>query len=303
MRQSASDPDAQQVGREWQLQHRDGHRIEVLAHGAPLLLASGEVAGWIGSVLDITERRRTERLAARQQAQLEASGRLVAVGEVASTLAHELNQPLGALSSFATGLLNRLRDQRIGYDEIVPVVERIERMAEKSGRVIQRVNAFARRQEMSPQPMALAPFVSRVASDADLPEGVQLVLDLPPGDGPRVPADAMLLEHALRNLIVNAGQWAPLGTATSGLPAPCVRVELVTDAGQVGLRVSDTGPGVPADQAATVFDAFSSHRPGGMGMGLAICRSIAEAHHGRIELSRSPDLLGAQFTLWLPLTP
>lgn len=305
MRQSASDPDTQQVGREWQLQHRDGHRIEVLAHGAPLLLASGEVAGWIGSVLDVTERRRTERLAARQQAQLEASGRLVAVGEVASTLAHELNQPLGALSSFATGLLNRMRDQRIGYDDIVPVLERIERMAEKTGRVIQRVNAFARRQEMSRQPMALAPFVSRVASDADLPEGVQLVLDLPPGDGPLAPADAMLLEHALRNLIVNAGQWAPLGTSTSGLPGPRVRVELVmpTDADQVGLRVSDTGPGVPADQAATVFDAFSSHRPGGMGMGLAICRSIAEAHHGRIDLSRSPDLLGAQFTLWLPLTP
>ncbi len=164
MRQGASDPDTQQVGREWQLQHRDGHRIEVLAHGAPLLLTNGEVAGWIGSVLDITERLRIERLAARQQAQLEASGRLVAVGEVASTLAHELNQPLGALSSFATGLLNRMREQRIGYDDIVPVVERIERMAEKTGRVIQRVNAFARRQEMSRQPLALAPFVARVAA-------------------------------------------------------------------------------------------------------------------------------------------
>ncbi|WP_066271878.1 two-component system sensor histidine kinase NtrB [Hydrogenophaga palleronii] len=301
LREAASDPDSQQLGHAWQLQHRDGQRIEVLAHGAPLLLASGEVAGWIGSVLDITERQRIERLAAQQQAQLEASGRLVAVGEVASTLAHELNQPLGALSSFATGLLNRMREQRIGYDEIVPVVERIEHMAEKTGRVIQRVNAFARRQEMTRQPLALAPFVARVAAGADLPEGVQRVLDLPGGDGPVVPADAMLLEHALRNLVVNAGQWAPLGEHAT----PCVRVELVMPpgSGQVGVRVSDNGPGVPPDQATKVFDAFSSHRPGGMGMGLAISRSIAEAHHGRIELARSPDLLGAQFTLWLPLNP
>ena len=70
-----------------------------------------------GVMLDVTERRRIERLAARQQEQLEASGRLVAMGEVASTLAHELNQPLGALSSFANGLLNRVREQRITFEE------------------------------------------------------------------------------------------------------------------------------------------------------------------------------------------
>ncbi|MDR7093664.1 two-component system sensor histidine kinase NtrB [Hydrogenophaga laconesensis] len=305
LRQGASDPDRQQAGRVLQLRHRDGQPIEVLAHSAPLVLAHGEVAGWIGSMLDITERQRVERLAARQQAQLEASGRLVAVGEVASTLAHELNQPLGALSSFATGLLNRVREQRIGFDDIVPVLERIEGLAEKTGRVIQRVNAFARRQEMTRQPLALTPFVARVAAGTDLPDGVRLAVDLPPGDGPVVPADAMLLEHALRNLIVNAGQWAPLHTPATTPDEPRVRVELVrsADASAAGIRVSDSGPGVPPEQVATVFDAFSSHRPGGMGMGLAICRSIVEAHHGRIEIARSPDLLGAQFTLWLPLNP
>jgi two-component system sensor histidine kinase DctS len=302
LRLGASDPDALQAGQHLQLRHREGHVVDVLVHSAPLLLGNGEIAGWIGSMLDITERQRVERLAARQQAQLEATGRLVAVGEVASTLAHELNQPLGALSSFATGLLNRMREQRIGFDEIVPVLERIEGLAEKSGRVIQRVNAFARRQEMSRQPLALAPFVARVASGTELPEGVRLLLDLPPGDGAVVPADAMLLEHALRNLLVNAGHWS---TQVAHTQAPCVRVETVNDeaSGLIGLRVSDNGPGVPPEQASTVFDAFSSHRPGGMGMGLAICRSIAEAHHGRIELVPSPDLQGAQFTLWLPLTP
>lgn len=282
-----------------QLQHRDGQRLDVLAHSAPLRLASGEVVGWVGSVLDVTERRRIERLAARQQEQLEASGRLVAMGEVASTLAHELNQPLGALSSFATGLLNRVREQRITLEEIVPVVERMERMADKAGRVIQRVNALARRQETVRLPLTLAPWAARVAQAVPLPEGVRLELALPGGEGPTVPADALLLENALHNLVLNASEWA----ARSGRTPPTVRVGLVTGDGHVGLRVCDSGPGVPAEQRTTVFDAFASHKPGGMGMGLAICRSIAEAHHGHIDLGDCPDLLGAQFTLWLPLNP
>lgn len=299
MQQAASDPVTQQTGVPQQLQHRDGSRLDVLSHYAPLTLASGEVVGWVGSVLDLTERRRVERLAARQQELLEASGRLAAMGEVASTLAHELNQPLGALSSFATGLLNRVREQRITFEEIVPVVERMERMAEKAGRVIQRVNAFARRQEMTRLPMALAPFVARVANHVPLPEGVALELSLAAGDGPTVPADALLLENALHNLVLNAGEWAARGDRR---PAR-VRVSLVPGEQQIGVRVADSGPGVPPEQRGTVFDAFASHKPGGMGMGLAICRSIAEAHHGRIELADSPELLGAQFTLWLPLTP
>ncbi len=116
-----------------QWRHHDGHLLDVFVHGAPLSLPDGTVVGWMGSALDITERKRIERRAARQQDMLEASGRLIAVGEVASTLAHELNQPLGALSSFANGLLNRLQQQSITLDEVGPVVERMARIAEKAG--------------------------------------------------------------------------------------------------------------------------------------------------------------------------
>lgn len=287
-------------GIELQLQHRNGHELELLVHGAPLTQADGRVMGWMYALLDITERKRIERLAARQQEQLEASGRLIAVGEVASTLAHELNQPLGALSSFASGLLNRVRQGNISWSEIVPVLERIERMAEKAGLVIQRINAFARRQEMSRQPLALIPFVRRVAQQLTLPPGVALQLELTesaePGAG--VSADALLLEHALHNLILNATEWAGLGA--SG-PAQ-VRVSLVQKGGLTGIRIEDSGPGIPEAQRAGIFDAFASRKPGGMGMGLSICRSIVEAHHGRIEVGRSAALHGAQFTLWLPLT-
>ena len=287
-------------GLELQLQHRDGRAIELLVHGTPLVQADGRVLGWMYALLDITERKRVERLAARQQEQLEASGRLIAVGEVASTLAHELNQPLGALSSFANGLLNRVRQGNISWSEIVPVLERIERMAEKAGLVIQRINAFARRQEMSRQPLELTPFVRRVARHLALPPGLALQLELGGAaePGPSVSADALLLEHALHNLLLNATEWA--GQGSDG-PAR-VRVSLVQQSGQTGIRIEDSGPGIPEEERSSIFDAFASRKPGGMGMGLSICRSIVEAHHGRIEVGRSDALHGAQFTLWLPLT-
>lgn len=291
-------PPERQSGDEGQLLHRAGHRLDVWLHAAPLALADGRVIGWMASVLDISERRRMERLAARQQERLEASARLVAVGEVASTLAHELNQPLGALSSFATGLLNRLRQQRITLAEVEPVVERMERMADKAGRVIQRVNAFARRQEMLRQPLALAPFVARVAAAVPLPDGVVLdAAELEHGPTPTVPADALLLEHALHNVVRNAAEWAAQANRT---PAQ-VRVGLVCESERVGILVEDTGPGIPDDLIPTLFEAFATRKPGGMGMGLSIARSMVEAHHGRIEVGRSTALGGAQFTLWLPL--
>ncbi|MGP1684436.1 MAG: PAS domain S-box protein, partial [Giesbergeria sp.] len=135
-------------GLEVQFQHRGGHLVDVLIHEAPLTTAGGEHVGWMSSVLDISERKRAERLAAQQQERLEASGRLVAVGEAASTLAHELNQPLGALSSFAHGLLNRLHSRSVSEAEIERVVQRMARLSDKAGGIIQRVNAFARRREL-----------------------------------------------------------------------------------------------------------------------------------------------------------
>lgn len=291
-------PPEQQVGVEVQLRHSAGHLLDALLHGAPLTLADGTVIGWMGSVLDITERKRMERREARQQEILEASGRLIAVGEVASTLAHELNQPLGALSSFANGLLNRMRGGRITLEEVTPVVERMERLADKAGRVIQRVNAFARRQETTRQPLELRAFAQRVAAHVALPEGVELEWRWPEGSC-TVPADGLLLEHALHNLLLNAGEWAAQG----GAARPTVRLGLVLAEGMAGLRVEDSGPGVDPELRQGIFDAFFSRKSGGMGMGLSICRSIVEAHHGRIEVDRSADLHGAQFTVWLPLHP
>jgi two-component system sensor histidine kinase DctS len=232
----------EEAGIEVQFQHKAGQMVDVLIHEAPLNAANGQPLGWMSSVLDISERKRAERSAARQQQQLEASGRLVAMGEVASTLAHELNQPLGALSGFANGLLNRLRQGRLSDAELIGVVERMEQLSAKSGRIIQRVSAFARRREMSRQPLELCAFVRRVVG--------------------------------------------PLQRQRPSVPQ---------------LVLPDSGPGVPIDQRDQVFNAFFSGKDGGMGMGLAICRSVVEAHHSHIEVGTSTSLGGASFRLVLPL--
>ena len=285
-------------GLEAQFQHKQGHLVDVLIHEAPLAAADGTQIGWMSSVLDISERKRAQRLAASQQEKLEASARLVAVGEVASTLAHELNQPLGALSSFANGLVNRLQRGSIPPDELAAVAQRMARLAERAGGVTQRVNAFARRRELDLKRLDLVPLVRRAAASVQQADGASLQLVLPPAPI-WVQGDALLLEHLVHNLCSNALDWA-----RRGVPPARVQVRLAPcgdDRRQVCLAVADSGPGVPPQDQARIFDAFYSTKDGGMGMGLAICRSIAEAHHGRILVGRDALLGGALFTAELPL--
>lgn len=285
----------QDDGVEVQFQHRDGHLIDVLIHEAPLHTAAGVQIGWMSSVLDISERKRSQRVAALQQEKLEASGRLVAVGEVASTLAHELNQPLGALSSFAAGLLNRLRSNSIQMDELLPVVERMARLAERAGSIIARVNAFARQRELSRQQLDLTALLRRVQSAESQQATVQWIL---PAQPVWIEADELLLEHLINNLLSNALEWASRGERSPAL----VRVELDPDNTMALMTVADTGPGVPEAAQESIFNAFFSTKEGGMGMGLAICRSIVEAHHGRIQVGRDATLGGGSFTVYLPLS-
>ncbi|AVP58486.1 PAS domain-containing sensor histidine kinase [Pulveribacter suum] len=298
LHQSVIRQGTQPEGIEVQFRHKSGHLVDVLIHEAPLTTADGTQLGWMSSILDISERKRAQQLAASQQEKLEASARLVAVGEVASTLAHELNQPLGALSSFASGLLNRLERGTITESELQAVVRRMAALAERAGGVTQRVNAFARRRELNLKRLDLVPLVRRAAAATQETHGAALQLQLQ-GEPAWVRGDALLLEHLVHNLCGNALDWARRAGQT-----PQVQVRLQPCPGAPGylcLAVADNGPGVPEEAQARIFDAFFSTKEGGMGMGLAICRSIAEAHHGRILVGRDALLGGALFTAELPL--
>jgi two-component system, LuxR family, sensor histidine kinase DctS len=289
----------QDAGVEVQFQHKSGRLVDVLIHEAPLLDTHNTQLGWMSSVIDISERKRNQAMAAKQQERLEASGRLVAMGEVASTLAHELNQPLGALSGFANGLLNRLRGGRIAIEDIAPVVERMDALSDKAGRIIQRVNAFARRLEMSRQRVELGQFVRETVANARLGPNVKLHIKSQ-GHTMWVEADPLLLEHAISNVVRNASDWAQRGAF-----APRISIAFVlardAEAPRVGIVIGDNGPGVPEQEIGDIFNAFHTNKPEGMGMGLAICRSVMEAHHGSVDVATDPTLGGAQFTMWLPL--
>jgi two-component system sensor histidine kinase DctS len=149
---------------------------------------------------------------------------------------------------------------------------------------------------MSKQPVELVSFVGRVVHAVNVPKNLEMVCELPTTPY-TVQADALLLEHAIHNLVLNATEWAARNSAGQGV----VTIHVVPGDNVVGIAVEDSGPGVPPDKRSTIFNAFTSHKDGGMGMGLSICRSIVEAHNGRIEVGHSAALGGAQFTLWLPL--
>jgi two-component system sensor histidine kinase DctS len=288
---------AEASGVELQFQHRNGQLIDVLVHEAPLATNQGQQLGWMSSVLDISERKQAQRMAARQQERMEASGRLVAIGEVASTLAHELNQPLGALSGFATGLGNRLRDGQITLEQAMPIAERMERLADKCGQIIQRVNAFAQRRELSRTRVDLVDLLRRTLRNRPPDADIGFDMDLPE-HAVWIEADPLLLEHAVLNVVTNAQHWAGRAQAPGR-----VRVTMASEPDMAGIVVADNGPGISEEQMAHVFTAFFSARNDGtaMGMGLAICRSVVEAHRGRIDVDRDPELGGARFTLWLRL--
>lgn len=288
----------QPQGIEVQFQHRNGQRVDVLIHEAPLRSSDGTHLGWMSSIIDISERKRAQHLAQVQQEKLEASERLVAVGEVASTLAHELNQPLGALSSFANGLVNRLNSASINLAEMQPVVQRMAQLAERAGSVLQRVNAFARRRELKVERVDFTTLVQRTCASAQegQPLKIQTIL---PATALWLQGDALLAEHLLANLCSNALAWAAQGSARQ----PAVHVRLSLHSANLVLEVADTGPGVPPEARGRIFDAFFSTQTNGMGMGLAICRSIVEAHHGSITVGHDAILGGALFTVTLPASP
>jgi two-component system sensor histidine kinase DctS len=147
------------------------------------------------------------------------------------------------------------------------------RLAERAGGIIQHVNAFARRREISRQRLDLMAFLRRVLAGTAEPVAAELTLLAHPGPI-WIEADALMLEHLVNNLASNALDWAPRGGRQ-----PQVCVSVASAQGMAALVVADSGPGGREDDRVHIFNAFVSHKEGGMGMGLAICRSIVEEHH------------------------
>ncbi|MDM4767923.1 PAS domain-containing sensor histidine kinase [Pelomonas sp. SE-A7] len=290
--------EAPREGYEARWRHRDGHAIEVLVFESPLVDAAGRQIGWMGSILDITERKRLEERERRQVETLAHNARLTMLGEVASTLAHELNQPLTAISSYNAGVLNSLERQG-GTDPVVlGALQRLGQQAAQAGRVVQRIREFLTRREPQREPCELGGVIADAVAllGKELARSrIQLSLQLAP-DLPEVVADAVLVEQVVINLVRNAAD------ALAGHPEPR-RIEVAARvAGErfVRIDVSDNGPGLQGLTAEQLCAPFYSTKREGMGMGLAICRSIVEAHQGLLDAGEASGG-GARFSFSLPL--
>ncbi|MDR0379391.1 MAG: PAS domain S-box protein [Candidatus Accumulibacter sp.] len=286
---AAVDDRESQEGHEIQLTRKDGSRLDALVYEAPLIDVDGHQAGWMASVVDITARRQVERLAQQQQEKLQATSRLVTMGELASTLAHELNQPLSAITSYAAGCLNRLESGDFSMDEIREVLEKLGVQAQRAGRIIRRVHDFVRKNE----PKLAACNVVEVIDDsigliepaARLAQ-VRIEREVPAGL-PELPGDRVMIEQLLLNIMRNAIEAMNVAAVPSERRRLTVTAERVED--QVRIRVVDRGPGIPGEVQDKLFTPFFSTKVDGMGMGLNICRSITEFHRGRLWIEDNPE--------------
>ena len=287
---------APRTGTEHRFRHRNGHDVYAMVYTAPLIDGQGRHTGWMSSVVDITAGKRAEERQRQQNEQLQHAARLASVGEMASTLAHELNQPLMAMSSFAGAA--RAFSAQGKADDLADCLDGIRAQAQRAREIIDRVREMTRRRSTVFAPVAVNDVVRNVMTLV-YPElhrhqaSVSTVLDdsLPPVHGDRI-----LLEQVLVNLLLNAMQ------ALDAVPPVQRRIEVATarDDGRVRLSVTDHGPGVPAAAAERLFESFNTTRPQGLGLGLSICRTIVESHGGRIGHTPRPGG-GAVFSVELPI--
>lgn len=291
---------APREGYEARWQHSGGALLDVMVYESPLVDASGAQIGWMGSILDITERKRLEERERRQVETGAHHARLTMLGEVASTLAHELNQPLTAIASYNAGIINQVNKHASPDPVVLSALQRLGQQAAQAGRVVQRIREFLTRREPQHEPCDLNAVIEAAASlmQRELKrQQVSLHLHLSP-TLPEVVADAVLIEQVIINLIRNASD------ALAGQPADGIqrRIDVSSEkvAGFARIDVSDNGPGLDGRTVEALCAPFYSTKRDGMGMGLAICRSIVEAHHGVLDVGEAHGG-GARFSFSLAL--
>lgn len=288
---------------------KDGSRFPVLIIEAPLINAQGQHSGWMSAFLDISEQRRIEELSRASQERLQATARLATVGEMASLLSHELNQPLAAIASYATGSLNLLEAcegpaaEATCREDLRMALGQIARQAERAGKVIKSVHDFVRRRDQAreavhPQALldAILPIVRLQARKLD----VRIDLQVDP-DVPAVWCDRTMVEQVLLNLARNAMQaMDDPAIAQRTLHIQVRSKRLATQALPAAeFAVTDEGTGISPEVAQRLFTPFFTTRAEGMGLGLSLCRTVVEQHGGTLAYAPAQPR-GTVFTFTLP---
>jgi C4-dicarboxylate-specific signal transduction histidine kinase len=271
------------------------HATLMITTGALFLLQSGLI---VALVLQSRRRRRAERDAQRRRQELEHMTRVATMGELTASLAHEINQPLAAILSNAQAGRRLLDADRTDLQEIRDILSDIAADDQRAGEVIRRMRALLRKGESDPTTLdvnALVVDVVGLVRGEMILQNVSLGLDLSP-DRRWVHGDRIQLQQVLLNLMMNA--LDAMKDTTGGSRRVVVHTS-ATNGHAVKVAVEDFGTGVAAEKPEDLFEPFVTTKPHGMGLGLAICRSIIQAHGGRIGSTNNPDR-GATFWFTLP---
>jgi two-component system sensor histidine kinase TtrS len=245
-----------------------------------------------------SELRRSEERARRLQQEAEHMARLSILGEMAGTLAHEINQPLATISTYAQSIGRRFAAGRIEPAQFAEAAGEIAAQAERAGGVVRRIRSFARKREGVRETRPLADTVREAVNlfSGMLPQLPRVTIDDELPHGTMIEADHLQLQQVLLNLLKNAAD------AMAGLPVDERRIHVRCDRHEGRLRVcvADRGPAVAAETLARLFEPFFTTKTDGLGLGLAICKSIAEAHGGRLAVEARDPPPGLVFCLSLP---
>jgi two-component system sensor histidine kinase DctS len=284
---------------------KNGERFAVMIFEAPLINALGEQTGWMGAVLDVSEQRRVEEVSRASQERLQATARLATVGEMASLLSHELNQPLAAISSYATGSMNLLQDTAVKdphlAETLSSAIQRIGQQAERAGKVIKSVHDFVRRRDQAREavtPRALLDDVMPLVILQARKLGVRVVVNCP-SDLPAALCDRTMVEQVLLNLARNGMQAMADDTPHKVLTLSVRPAASNATSRWLEFSVADFGQGIPEGVSEKLFTPFFTTKQEGMGLGLSLCRTVVEQHGGFLwHQSNTPR--GTVFSFTLP---
>ncbi len=257
---------------------------------------------------DITVRRLAEEQSEVQAERAQASSRLITMGEMASSVAHELNQPLTAINNYCNGMVSRIKAHQIDEEELLGALEKTARQASRAGQIIQRIRSFVKRSEPNRALVSVATLVAEALELAEI-ELRRRNVRLAQYVAPHIPAllvDPILIEQVLLNLLKNAAESIDAAQKPTAQRLIKLRVAPKPVEGKtvIEFMVTDTGPGIAPDVMIRLYEAFYSTKVDGMGIGLSLCRSIVESHMGRMKaenIYNEGTVTGCCFTFWIPI--